>query len=176
MKLLGSTKRKITNDKNGENMPYLEITEVLLIHCNVVNNSYLQNLRVLYTFVPKKSLGQLLDISPENFMFLKTFDSKIKTLWQNYRDEPALTDGEIIDFPANGNNCASFKFKQQITGQTGNGGTKDIGIMVPLKYLSNFWRALEMPSTDCEISLQLKWSKISILLAGTEVNQNPSFQ
>ena len=111
MKLLGSTKRKITNDKNGENMPYLEITEVLLIHCNVVNNSYLQNLRVLYTFVPKKSLGQLLDISPENFMFLKTFDSKIKTLWQNYRDEPALTDGEIIDVPANGNNCASFKFK-----------------------------------------------------------------
>ena len=63
-------------DKNGENVPYLEITEVLLIHCNVVNNSYQQNSSVLYTFVPNKSFGQLLDISPGNFTFLKTFDSE----------------------------------------------------------------------------------------------------
>ena len=73
MKLLGSTKRKITKDQNGENVPHLEITEVVLIHCNIVNNSYQQNSRVLYTFVPYKSFGQLLDISPKNFMFLKTF-------------------------------------------------------------------------------------------------------
>ena len=76
MKLLGSTKSKITKDKNGENVSYLEIAEVVLIHCNVVNNSYQQNSRVLYTFVPNKSFGQLLDISPENFIFLKTFDSE----------------------------------------------------------------------------------------------------
>ena len=74
MKLLGSTKSKITKDKNGENVPHLEITEVVLIHCILVNNSYLQNSRVLYTFVPNKSFGQLLDISPENFIFSKTFD------------------------------------------------------------------------------------------------------
>ena len=55
MKLLESTKSKITKDENGENMPYLEITEVVLIHYNVVNNSYQQNLRVFYTFVPNKS-------------------------------------------------------------------------------------------------------------------------
>ena len=56
------------------------------------------------------------------------------TVWQYYRDEPALhVNGEIIDFPANKNNSASFKFKQQITGQTGNGGTKDVAIMAPLK-------------------------------------------
>ena len=55
---------------------YLEITEVVLIHCNVVNNSYQQNSRVLYTFVPHKSFGQLLDILHENFIFLKTFDSE----------------------------------------------------------------------------------------------------
>ena len=71
MKLLGSTKSKITKDKNGENIPYLEITEVVLIHCNVVNNSYQQNSRILHTFIPNKSLGQLLDISPKNFIFLK---------------------------------------------------------------------------------------------------------
>ena len=69
MKLLGSTKSKIAKDENGENLPYLEIAEVELTHCNVVNNSYQQNSRVLYTFVPNKLFGQLLDISPENFIF-----------------------------------------------------------------------------------------------------------
>ena len=68
-----------------------------------------------------------------------------------------------------------FKFKQQIKEQTGNSGTKDVEIMVPLKYLSNFWRTLEMPLINCEISFHLKWSKNSILVAGTANNENPSF-
>ena len=76
MILLGSTKSKLAKDKNGENVLYLEITEVVLIHCNVVSNSYQQNSRVLYTFVPNKSFSQLLDISTEKFLFLKTFDSE----------------------------------------------------------------------------------------------------
>ena len=75
MKLLGSTKSKITKYENRENMPHLEITKVVLIHCNIVNNNYQQDSRVMYTFVPNKSFGQLLDISPNNFIFLKTFDS-----------------------------------------------------------------------------------------------------
>ena len=50
MKLLGSTKSKITKDENGENLPHLEITEVILVHCNIVNNDYQQDSRVLYTF------------------------------------------------------------------------------------------------------------------------------
>ena len=87
MKLLGSTKSKITKDKNGENVPYLEITEVVLIHCNVVNNSYQQNSRVLYTFVPNKSFGQLLDISPENFIYLKTFDSEFSYIEVWFTDQ-----------------------------------------------------------------------------------------
>ena len=58
MKLLGNTKSKITKDENGENVPYLEITKVL-IHCNVVNNSFQQNSRVLYTSAPNKLFGQL---------------------------------------------------------------------------------------------------------------------
>ena len=57
MKLLGSTKSKINKDKHGENVPHLEITEVILVHCNIVNNDQ-QDPRVLYTFVPSKSLGQ----------------------------------------------------------------------------------------------------------------------
>ena len=76
MKLLGSTNIKITKDKNGENVPHLGTTEVVLIHCNIVNNNYQQDSRVLYTFVPNKSFGQLLDISPKNFIFLKTITSE----------------------------------------------------------------------------------------------------
>ena len=76
MKLFGSTKNKITKDKNGENVPHLEITEVVLVHCNMVNNDYQHDSRVLYTFVPNRSFGSLLDISPSNHIFLKTFNSE----------------------------------------------------------------------------------------------------
>ena len=71
MKLLGSIKSKIANDENGGNVPYLDITEVSLVHCNIVNNNYQQNSIVLCTFVPNKSYSQLLDVSPKNFIFLK---------------------------------------------------------------------------------------------------------
>ena len=74
MKLLESTKNKITKNKNGENVPHLEITEVVLVHCNIVNNDYQQDSRVLYTFVPNKLFGSLLEISPTNHIFLKTFN------------------------------------------------------------------------------------------------------
>ena len=74
VKLRASTKSKISKDKNNEIVPYLKITEVILIHCNVVNNSYQQNSRVLYTFISNKSFNKLSDISPENFIFLKIFD------------------------------------------------------------------------------------------------------
>ena len=77
MKLLGSTANKITKDKNGENVPHLEITEVVLVHCNIVNNDYQQDSRVLYTFVPSKPFDSLLEISPANHIFfLKTFNSE----------------------------------------------------------------------------------------------------
>ena len=76
MKLLGSTENKITKDKNGENGPHLEITEVFLVHCSIVNNGYQQDSRVLYTFVPNKPFGSLLKISPINHIFLKTFNSE----------------------------------------------------------------------------------------------------
>ena len=74
MKLLGSTKNKITKDKNGENIPHLEITEVVLVHCNFVNNDCQQDSRVWCTFLPNKPFGSLLEISPTNHMFLKTFN------------------------------------------------------------------------------------------------------
>ena len=75
MKLLGSSESKITKYKNGENMPLLEITELVLVHCNLVNNDYQQDSVILYTFVPNKPFGSLLEISPTNHIFLRTFNS-----------------------------------------------------------------------------------------------------
>ena len=69
MKLLGSTENKITKDKNGENIPHLEITEIVLVNCNMVNNDYQQDSRVLYTFVTNKPFGSLLEISPKTIFF-----------------------------------------------------------------------------------------------------------
>ena len=77
MKLLGSSESKITKDKNGENGPHLEITKLVLVHCDIVNNDYQQDSGMFYTFtfVPNKPFGSLLEISPRNYIFLKTFNS-----------------------------------------------------------------------------------------------------
>ena len=76
MKLLEGHKSKISKEKNGENVPHLEINEIVLILCHIVNNDYQQDSRVFYTFVPKKLFGQLLNISPKNVIFLKTCNSE----------------------------------------------------------------------------------------------------
>ena len=87
MKLLGITERKITKDKNGENVPHLEIVELLLIHRNVVNNNYQQNSQILYTFVPKKPFRSLLEISPPDHIFLKTFNSEFQEIKVCFTDQ-----------------------------------------------------------------------------------------
>ena len=69
MKLFGSTKSKITKNKNGENVPHLGITEVVLVHCNIISINYQQDSGVLYIFVPNKTFSKLLDILPKNFIF-----------------------------------------------------------------------------------------------------------
>ena len=91
MKLLGSTKNKIIKDKNGEYVPHLEITEVILLHFNIVNNDYQQNSRVLYTFVPNEPFGSLLEIAPTNHFFLKIFNSEydeIKVWFTDQNSQP----------------------------------------------------------------------------------------
>ena len=90
MKLFESTRSKITKDKHAENVPHLELNDVVLVHCNTVNNDSQQESIVFYTFVPNKSFGQLLDVSPKNFIFLKIFDSEFSYIevWfpdQNYK-------------------------------------------------------------------------------------------
>ena len=98
MKLLGSTKSKITKNENGENVPYLKITEVLLVYCITFNNNHQENSRVLYTFAPNKSFSQLLDISPKCFTFLKTFDSEFSYIdvWlTNQNSKPLEMEDKI---------------------------------------------------------------------------------
>ena len=87
MKLLGSTESKITKDKNGENVPHFETAKLLLIHCNIVNNSCQQNSRTLYTFVLNKPFCSLLEISPPNHIFLKTFNSEFQEIKVWFTDQ-----------------------------------------------------------------------------------------
>ena len=74
------TTEKITKDKNGKNVPYLEITEIILVHCNLVNVDYQQDSRVLYTFVPNKPFGSLLEIAQSNFILLEIFKSEFEEI------------------------------------------------------------------------------------------------
>ena len=98
MKLLGSTENKITKDKNGENEPHLEITEVVLVHCDIVNNDYQQDSSVLHTFVPNRPFGSLLKISPTNRTFLETFNSEydeIKVWFTDQNSQPLEVEDRI---------------------------------------------------------------------------------
>ena len=98
MKLLGITENKIAKDKNGQNVHHLEINEVVLVHCNIVNNDYRHDSRVLETFVPNKLFSSLLEISPTNNIFLKTFNSEydeIKVWFTDQNSKPLEIEDRI---------------------------------------------------------------------------------
>ena len=104
--------------------------------------------------------AQDIDIVMPMYNLIEYSDNYSKTsgsLWQYYQDDPNddLEDSE------------SFKYKVKITGKTTNGNTKDAEIMVPLKYLRNFWRTLEMPLIHCEVELILTWSKNCVITNST---------
>ena len=103
--------------------------------------------------------------------YSNNYSKTSRSLWQ-YRDEPSLNeDGDLANFPGN---SALFKFKQKITGSTRNDGTKAVQIMVPLKYLSNFWRTLEMLLADYAINLILNWS-VNCVISNAAANQVTTF-
>ena len=105
MKLLGSTKDTIDADKNSENVPKLENVEVVLVHCNLVNNAYQQHSRVLFTFVPTKQYGKLISISPHSLVFLKTINTYFSEIeiWFTDQNNNALEieDNVYISFIIN---------------------------------------------------------------------------
>ena len=119
-----------------------------------------------------------IDIVMAMYNLIEYSDNYAKTtesLWQYCKDIPARdANDEITEFRRS-NTTDSFKFKAKITGQTGDDGTKNVEIMVPLKYLSNFWRTLEMPLINCEVNLILTWSSTCVLIATNIPNQNATF-
>ena len=112
-----------------------------------INNAQIDNAKDIDNVMPMYNLIEYSD------NYAKTTGSS----WQYCKDIPALNANNDIIIFAEGNTTNSFKFKVKITGKTGNNGTKDVEIMVPLKYLSNFWRTLEMPLINCEVNLILTW-------------------
>ena len=119
-----------------------------------------------------------IDIVTPMYNLIEHSDHYAKTtgsLWQYCKDIPARNNNNEIDVFTDGNLTDSFNFKVKFTGQTGNDGTKDVEIMVSLKYLSNFWRTLEMPLINCEVNLILTWSSTCGLVATNIQNQNATF-
>ena len=131
-----------------------------------LNNTQIDNAKDIDIVMPMYNLIEYSD------NYAKTTGS----LWQYCKDIPArnVNDEIIIIFDAN-NLTDSFKFKAKITGQTGNDGKKDIEIMVPLEYLSNFWRTLEMPLINCEVNLILTWTSTCVLISSSNQNQASKF-
>ena len=130
-----------------------------------INNTQIDNAKDIDIVMPMYNLIEYSD------NYAKTTGS----LWQYCKDIPARdANDEITEF-RRGNTTDSFKFKAKITGQTGDDGTKDVEIMVSLKYSSNFWRTLEMPLINCEVNLILTWSSTCVLIATNIPNQIATF-
>ena len=130
-----------------------------------INNTQIDNAKDIDIVMPMYNLIEYSD----------NYAKTTRSLWQYCKDIPALNaNDEIIAFNKN-NTTDSFNFKVKITGQSKDNGTKDVEIMVPLKYLSNFWRTLEMPLINCEVNLILTWSSSSVLVTSSTQNQNATF-
>ena len=130
-----------------------------------INNTQIGNAKDIDIVIPMYNLIEYSD------NYAKTTGS----LWQYCKDIPARgNNDEIAAFDAN-NLTDSFKFKAKITGETGNDGTKDVEIIVPLKYLSKVWRTLEMPLIYCEVNLILTWSSTCAIASVIAANQAATF-
>ena len=103
------------------------------------------------------------------------YSKKSGSLWQYFKNMPAVNNNsDIVEF--NGANATdSFNFKAKITCQTDDNGTKEVEIMIPLKYLSSFWRTLEMPLINCEVSLIFTWSTNCFVVYTNVANQGATF-
>ena len=131
-----------------------------------INNTQIDNAKDIDIVMPMYNLIEYSD------NYAKTTGS----LWQYCKNIPARNNNnEITEFTL-ANTTDSFKFKAKITGQTEDDGTKDVEIMVPLKYLSNFSRTLETPLINCEVNLILTWSSACVLISTNIPNQAAIFE
>ena len=152
---------------NNTNKKVIFKTCALFTDCiSKINNTQVDNAKDIDVVMPMYNLIEYSD------NYSKTSGS----LWQYCKDIPAVNnDGNIVDFNgANANDL--FNFKTKITGQTDNNGRiENVEIMVPLKYLSNFWRTLQMPLINCEVNLILTWFAEYVIIYADVANQIPTF-
>ena len=156
----------------------------MLLPIILVKKKYLKVVLHLLTVISKINNTQIdnaehIDIVMPMYYLIEYSDSYSKTsgsLWQYYKYIPAEdNDGDIVVFNGN-NNTDSFSFKSNIIGKTNDDeDIENVEIMVPLKYLSNFWRTLEMPFINCEIELILTWSRNCVIISTNIANQIPTF-
>ena len=151
---------------NNNNKKVIFKNCALFTNCiSKINNTQIDNAEYIDIVMPMYNLIEYSD------NYSKTSGS----LWQYCKEIPAVNnDGNIVDF--NGANATdSFNFKTKITGQTNDDGIINVEIMVPLKYLSNFWRTLEIPLINCEVELILKQSANCVIIYTNIANQVPTF-
>ena len=131
-----------------------------------INNDQTDNAQYIYIIMPMYNLIEYGD----------NYSKKSGSLWQHCKEIPAVNDnGDIVIFNGT-NDTDSLNFKSKIIGKTNDDGDiENVEIMVPLKYLSNFWRTLEMPLINCEVELILTWSENCITISTNVANQNPTF-
>ena len=142
----------VNADANNTNKKVTFKTCALFTDCiGKINNTQVYKAKDLHTVMPMYDLMEYSD------NYSKTYG----------------TYGVIVDLDSN-NNTDSFKFKEKITVQTGDDGTKNAEIMVPFKYLTKFWRTLEMSSINSEINLMLSWSA-NCSISSNAVNQATKF-
>ena len=136
------------------------------VYCiSEINNTQIDNTKDIAIVMPMYNLIEYSD----------NYSNTSEHLWHYYRDESFLNNGAIGNCPANNNNSASFKFKTKIVDRTGNDGTKNVKIWLPLKYLSNLWRTLEIPLINREINLTLTWYNRCFMIDNPINDQVPTF-
>ena len=153
-------------DANNTNEKVIFKNWALFANCiSEINNIQIDNAKNIDIVIPMYNF-----ISDD---YSKTSGS----LWQCYKDIPVVNSNrDVVEF--NGANTTdSFNFKVEITGQTGDDGRiNNLEMVVPSKYLSNFWRTLEMPLSNCEINLILTWSANCLMIYINAANQSPTFE
>ena len=135
------------------------------ISINEINNTQVDNAKDIDIVMPMYNLIEYSD----------NYSKTCGSLWQYCKNIPAVDNNNaIIDF-SNNNLTDSFNFKVKMTGQTGNDGTKNVEIMIPIKYLRIFWRILEMPLIDCEVNVILTWFEKCVIVSTDVADQNTTF-
>ena len=149
-------------DANNTNKKVIFKNCASLTNCiSEINNTQVDNAKDLDIVMPMYNLIEYSD----------NYSKTSRSLWQYCKDIPAVDNNNAIaNFTENLTDSLNFKVK--MTGQTGDDGTKNIEIMVSLKYLSNFWRALEMPLINCEVNLILIWPTNCVIASTNVANQN----